>query len=403
MEQAGVPDDASEISAAPFAQFLDSVVRTLMDPITLEIMVDPVTTSDNISYDRESIEQWFMACHRQGKPITSPVTNQPLTSEDLRPNVALKSILDSTMKYLEEKHNLGTSTAKEQEILARFRAFECEKALALAFLQEEENRMRSINLLCYSRHQMIYYRKNSAPRIYGSSATRCTIICDVCNARNIHFSNCFYNCEQCHFDVCRDCAVTVDIQNRIDLMDPRPAGMDAHFMDSDPDFRELVRMLQELNNQEMGGMRRVVRASELQQRTGREPNSNTFGRFLWRNQDVDTPRRLSETVEIGNEAAEVEQHEPRRRSGLSRFLSDRLPRYFTAPFRGSNRDVPRCLLQHDMVRSHGLARGSRVTTVVCDSCSAPSLETLPHYYHCNTCHYDLCSNCGSSRLQNPHL
>lgn len=57
-------------------------------PITKEIMNDPVTTVDGLTYERESILAWF----RLGKR-TSPLTNAALPSLVLTQNIALKSAI----------------------------------------------------------------------------------------------------------------------------------------------------------------------------------------------------------------------------------------------------------------------------------------------------------------------
>ncbi|KAJ6239851.1 wd repeat [Anaeramoeba flamelloides] len=53
-------------------------------PVSLEIMIDPVTTSDGISYEREQIEWWFE------KHATSPKTNQPLKNKKIVSNTLLR-------------------------------------------------------------------------------------------------------------------------------------------------------------------------------------------------------------------------------------------------------------------------------------------------------------------------
>ena len=50
-------------------------------------MVDPVTTADGHSYERDYIEKWFLTSNRH----TSPNTNIELTTDHLKPNVELKS------------------------------------------------------------------------------------------------------------------------------------------------------------------------------------------------------------------------------------------------------------------------------------------------------------------------
>ncbi|XP_050370732.1 E3 ubiquitin-protein ligase PUB24-like [Argentina anserina] len=62
-------------------------------PISLQIMKDPVTVATGITYDRESIEQWFLTT----KDMTCPVTKQPLpkdnSNESMTPNHTLRRLI----------------------------------------------------------------------------------------------------------------------------------------------------------------------------------------------------------------------------------------------------------------------------------------------------------------------
>ncbi|KAF3924716.1 hypothetical protein AA313_de0207763 [Arthrobotrys entomopaga] len=65
----------------------------LMDSISFSIMTDPVVTKNGHSYDRAVIMDHL---RRSG---TDPLTREPLRTEDLRPNLALKQVC---MEFLEE-------------------------------------------------------------------------------------------------------------------------------------------------------------------------------------------------------------------------------------------------------------------------------------------------------------
>ncbi|XP_047329056.1 E3 ubiquitin-protein ligase PUB24-like [Impatiens glandulifera] len=63
-------------------------------PISLEIMKDPVTTISGITYDRESIEQWFETTTKELS--TCPVTKQVLPRDtDLTPNHTLRRLIQA--------------------------------------------------------------------------------------------------------------------------------------------------------------------------------------------------------------------------------------------------------------------------------------------------------------------
>ena len=59
-------------------------------PLTLDVLVDPVMTSDGSRYEREAIEAWFGRGNR-----TSPLTNERVESTALLPNVALRRLIAS--------------------------------------------------------------------------------------------------------------------------------------------------------------------------------------------------------------------------------------------------------------------------------------------------------------------
>eukprot|EP00404_Azadinium_spinosum_P021810 CAMPEP_0180618628 /NCGR_PEP_ID=MMETSP1037_2-20121125/33671_1 /TAXON_ID=632150 /ORGANISM="Azadinium spinosum, Strain 3D9" /LENGTH=471 /DNA_ID=CAMNT_0022638659 /DNA_START=29 /DNA_END=1441 /DNA_ORIENTATION=+ len=57
-------------------------------PITQELLVEPVSTEDGQTYEREAIARWF----QEGR-VSSPVTGLSLSSRTLTPNVALKKAI----------------------------------------------------------------------------------------------------------------------------------------------------------------------------------------------------------------------------------------------------------------------------------------------------------------------
>jgi hypothetical protein len=57
-------------------------------PISHALMADPVIASDGHTYDRQSIEQWFSTGSRM-----SPMTNLPLPSLDLTPNILVRQMM----------------------------------------------------------------------------------------------------------------------------------------------------------------------------------------------------------------------------------------------------------------------------------------------------------------------
>jgi hypothetical protein len=66
----------------------DNVPDEFLCPITRSVMIDPVVTMDGHTYDREAIARWLHDSDR------SPMTNRPLSSKQLIPNLTLKKVID---------------------------------------------------------------------------------------------------------------------------------------------------------------------------------------------------------------------------------------------------------------------------------------------------------------------
>mmetsp|Transcript_25184 Transcript_25184/g.41445 ORF Transcript_25184/g.41445 Transcript_25184/m.41445 type:complete len:328 (+) Transcript_25184:222-1205(+) len=98
---------AALVGARPSSE-VDSRTTSLRDraphdffcPITLEIMRDPVTTADQITYERASISRWLGTGNS-----TSPKTNVPLRDRDLVPNMSLRAQIHTWLaeQYTQER------------------------------------------------------------------------------------------------------------------------------------------------------------------------------------------------------------------------------------------------------------------------------------------------------------
>jgi hypothetical protein len=72
---------------------------SFLDPVTYEIMGDPVFTADGQTFERQTIEQWFAAGHD-----TSPFHGGRLEHKRLIPNVALRKSIDEWRAKHHEWH-----------------------------------------------------------------------------------------------------------------------------------------------------------------------------------------------------------------------------------------------------------------------------------------------------------
>lgn len=66
-----------------------SVPQAFLCPISFEIMKDPVVGNDGHTYEKEHIVKWLQVNNK------SPMTREPMSLCDLKPNYALRSMIDS--------------------------------------------------------------------------------------------------------------------------------------------------------------------------------------------------------------------------------------------------------------------------------------------------------------------
>ncbi len=71
----------------------NDIYKSILCPITFELMEDPVMASDGHTYDKKAIEEWF----NKGKQ-TSPMTGKKLQNKNLLVNYSIKSIIDNYKK-----------------------------------------------------------------------------------------------------------------------------------------------------------------------------------------------------------------------------------------------------------------------------------------------------------------
>lgn len=71
-----------------FGLAMEDVEDETRDPISFEIMTDPVVTEEGFTYDRKTIEEWFA-----NKGPVSPSTGAALGSTKLTPNHSVRNII----------------------------------------------------------------------------------------------------------------------------------------------------------------------------------------------------------------------------------------------------------------------------------------------------------------------
>jgi GTP-binding protein EngB required for normal cell division len=102
----------------------DESSQKFIDPITLDIMNDPVIAEDGKTYDRYSITLWFENQKRRGFRLTSPLTGVNLVSDSLAENKELKAELHSfkasksSIQVSDIKFALNSNIFKELDRIA---------------------------------------------------------------------------------------------------------------------------------------------------------------------------------------------------------------------------------------------------------------------------------------------
>jgi serine/threonine protein kinase len=77
---------------------MDTPNDLLRCPITFELFHDPVLAQDGHTYERQKIEEWIQ------NSGTSPMTREPLSIEQLRPNRIVKDLVDAFERFMRENN-----------------------------------------------------------------------------------------------------------------------------------------------------------------------------------------------------------------------------------------------------------------------------------------------------------
>ena len=89
-----------------------------IDPMTLELYLDPVITADGQTYEREPIERWLSGHN------TSPATGEVLANKDLIPSYKVKEIVDqyraAVAEAAEEDEGKGKLFGKDAPTMAEW-------------------------------------------------------------------------------------------------------------------------------------------------------------------------------------------------------------------------------------------------------------------------------------------
>jgi len=104
--------DSNENKDDSFQSLLQQI-SAFYDPLSLDIMVDPVIINgEGISYDASALKMWVQRCYESGLEVTSPLTRVPFKyPDDVSPNVSLKTAIEEVSAQLQARFSTNSTNA----------------------------------------------------------------------------------------------------------------------------------------------------------------------------------------------------------------------------------------------------------------------------------------------------
>jgi hypothetical protein len=401
-----------------FYNLNEDLLKSFCDPITMEVMIDPVIAMDGITYERNPIQKWFKSCRSQNKAITSPVTNMILTSDQLISNIVLKNILDSTIKYLQFLHSQNVLEGHGLEILAKYQESEQLIKERYASAIKEEQISQQMIVKCKLGHQMVYHRKymnpisstgSSQPVSLASSPRIQNLIikCQICDQQHLSQQCSYYfHCTQCNVNLCDVCSEELH-----DTEQYHQRAMEEHIV---------VRAIHQLlnNNQANQEPTTNIHSSKNNNDGSITPRRLRRGHafFISRSSTSDETDGSLSPLSLRSphisplhvRHVQLSQHQQPSFTGVSTasfaitnttsMLSNTNNSNYNNNSNSTILHAPHslCPTGHRMdAICNGLPPDYRGTFVYCDDCQELSLQNHPQgYLHCSQCRYDRCYQCA---------
>ena len=103
-------EELKEPSYRNESQAVDTSAESFICPLTKKVFESPVMAADGYTYEKVAIEKWLE------KEKKSPKTNMPIDANDLRPNHAIKSMIDLFKTEERQLKNLKETERKFLEV-----------------------------------------------------------------------------------------------------------------------------------------------------------------------------------------------------------------------------------------------------------------------------------------------
>uniref|UniRef100_A0A1S4CZ53 RING-type E3 ubiquitin transferase n=2 Tax=Nicotiana TaxID=4085 RepID=A0A1S4CZ53_TOBAC len=88
------PGSPSEESYHLERLHIEPIYDAFICPLTKQVMQDPVTLENGMTFEREAIEKWFNECRDSGRKPVCPLTHRDLNSTELNPSIALRNTIE---------------------------------------------------------------------------------------------------------------------------------------------------------------------------------------------------------------------------------------------------------------------------------------------------------------------
>ncbi|KAI3893829.1 hypothetical protein MKW92_023873 [Papaver armeniacum] len=75
------------------AEYMEPLYETFFCPLTIDIMNDPVTVANGVTYERRATTEWFKKLGDTAEDVVYPTTGEKLVTTDLNTNIALKTTI----------------------------------------------------------------------------------------------------------------------------------------------------------------------------------------------------------------------------------------------------------------------------------------------------------------------
>ena len=113
-----------------------AVPEEFLCPITAALMTDPVLGTDGHTYERAAITEWLT--HHQ----TSPITRETMTIAGLKPNYALKAMIDRSVRPVPRQYWRTNTTNPRSAVISVASSVVTEPYYALAATHPQQQQQQ---------------------------------------------------------------------------------------------------------------------------------------------------------------------------------------------------------------------------------------------------------------------